>query len=235
MSRGPGPLHTRAPPEQLQSGFLPVTVPLIVTWGCNDTLVVYLRNLSVLTSKRLSLWSHPPCVTMSLHWQPPSFAGPSQPALQSCSLLNKVPRPLPKVRELPEQQQQSQPRPHSAPGEAPPGLLSRESHKCMDVAPVKTHYSVPSAVGESGSEQSLVLPNLLSFSSAVMSRFALSSSDVLAKEMPMKWSSSAKPSGPSRLQIILLGGSSALAKQKSKNTTNLINLSSAHRRQLTLL
>lgn len=77
--------------------------------------------------------------------------------------------------------------------------------------------------------KSLVLPNLLSFSSAVMSRFALSSSEVLAKAMLMKCSSSAKSNGPSRLQIVFLGGSSALAKQKSKNTTNLINLSSAHR------
>lgn len=120
--------------------------------------------------------------------------------------------------------------PHSAPGEAARGLQNRENHKCINVTVVKNHYSALSAVGESGSEQqSLVLPHLLSFSSAVTSKFALSSSEGLAKAMPMKRSSSAKPSGPSRLQIVLLGGSSALAKQKSKNTTNLINLSSAHR------
>lgn len=49
------------------------------------------------------------------------------------------------------------------------------------------HYLVLSGTEESENEwQSLELSNLLSFSSAVMSVFAISSSDMLAEEMLME-------------------------------------------------
>lgn len=75
--------------------------------------------------------------------------------------------------------------------------------------------------------KSLVLPAQLSFSSAVMSRFAPSSSHVLAKQALMKWNSSAKSSGPSRLQIILLGGSFPLWQSRGTKTLQIWSILSS--------
>lgn len=113
-------------------------------------LVVYLRSLSMLTLKRLSpslgpLWSHSP----TCH-HVPALAVPKHywPSFE----LNKLHRHLPKVREI----TWAAAEPAQATlcsSKAALGLQNRESHKCINVALVKTHYSALSAVGESGSEQ----------------------------------------------------------------------------------